>query len=370
MDIRSGTLENLVMDADFWKNKKVLITGHTGFKGSWLSLWLQGKGTHVIGYALPPPTEPSFFETVEIASLITSIEGDIGDRDYLKAIFKKHQPEIVIHMAAQSLVRYSYQHPLETYETNVMGTLNVLDAVRQTQTVRTALIITSDKCYRKKDRAGGYRESDAMGGNDPYASSKGCAELVTTAYRKSFLSKNDISLPAVRVASARAGNVIGGGDWGADRLIPDVIRAVSSDRPLVIRNPKAVRPWQHVLEPLDGYLTLVENLWNHGSQFEGGWNFGPADEDCKTVDWILETLNKLWDGGIQWELDQVENPPEDAYLKVDSTKARNALGWSTKLSVDQALSWVVDWYRGYLNQKNIRQLSEQQIRNYEKLSSP
>lgn len=357
------------MDAEFWKNKKVLITGHTGFKGSWLSLWLQAKGTNVIGYALPPPTHPSFFEIGEIASSMTSIEGDVRDLDHLTAVIEDHEPEILIHMAAQSLVRYSYQHPLETYETNVMGTLNVLEAARRTKTVRASLIITSDKCYQKKERAEGYRESDAMGGNDPYASSKGCAELVTAAYRKSFLSKNDPSLPTIHVASARAGNVVGGGDWGADRLIPDIIRAVVNHQSLVIRNPKAVRPWQHVLDPLNGYLTLIENLWKHGLPFEGGWNFGPVDDDCKPVDWILETLNKLWDGGIQWELDRADNPPEDAFLKVDSTKARDVLGWSTKLSVDNALAWVVDWYQGYLNQAHMRQLSEQQIERYEALNS-
>lgn len=358
------------MNAEFWKNKKVLITGHTGFKGSWLSLWLQAKDSRVIGYALPPPTVPSFFEVGEIAPAIISIEGDVRELAHLIAVIKKYEPEILIHMAAQSLVRYSYQNPLETYETNVMGTLNVLEAIRQTQLIRAALIITSDKCYQKMERIGGYRETDAMGGNDPYASSKGCAELVTAAYGRSFFSENDPEEPTISVASARAGNVIGGGDWGADRLIPDIIRAVMNDRPLIIRNPSAVRPWQHVLEPLDGYLSLIENLWKHGSQFEGGWNFGPIDDDCKPVDWILKTLNNLWGGGIHWTLDTAENPHEDALLKVDSTKARNMLGWSTKLSVSKALAWVADWYQGYLSQQNMRQLSEEQIQRYEVINSP
>ncbi len=356
------------MDPAFWKNKKVLITGHTGFKGSWLSLWLQDKGARVIGYALPPLTTPSFFEIGKIAESMISIEGDIRNLDHLIAVIKKHEPEILIHMAAQSLVRYSYQHPLETYETNVMGTLNVLEAIRQTRTVRAALIITSDKCYKNDERARGYRETDAMGGNDPYSSSKGCAELVTTTYCKSFFSKKEPSEPTISVASARAGNVIGGGDWGADRLIPDIIRAVMNDKPLVIRNPGAVRPWQHVLEPLNGYLGLIENLWTQGSQFEGGWNFGPIDDDCKPVDWILKALNNLWDGGIQWELDTVENPPEAFLLKVDSSKARSLLEWSTKLSVNKALAWVVEWYQGYLNQQNMRRLSEEQIQRYEELN--
>lgn len=356
------------MNPAFWKNKRVLITGHTGFKGSWLSLWLQGKGTCVIGYALPPPTTPSFFEIGEIAEPMVSIEGDVRDLEYLISVIKKHEPEIVIHMAAQSLVRYSYQHPLETYETNVMGTLNVLEAIRQTRTVRAALIITSDKCYQNREWVWGYRENDAMGGNDPYSSSKGCAELVTNAYRKSFFSKSEKSEPRVYVASARAGNVIGGGDWGEDRLIPDIMKAVINNKSVVIRNPNAVRPWQHVLEPLNGYLGLIENLWKQGSQFEGGWNFGPIDDDCKPVGWILKALNNLWDGGIQWELDTVENPYEASYLKVDSSKSSNLLGWSTKLPVSKALAWVVEWYQDYLRQQNMRRLSEEQIQRYEELN--
>ncbi len=358
------------MDADFWKNKKVLITGHTGFKGSWLSLWLQIKGTRIIGYALPPPTTPSFFEIGDIAASMVSIEGDVRDLMHLVDVIENHQPDILIHMAAQSLVRYSYQHPLETFDTNMMGTLNVLEAIRQTQTVRAALIITSDKCYKNDQRLRGYRESDAMGGNDPYSSSKGCAELVTAAYCKSFFTKtkNESSESTISIASARAGNVIGGGDWGADRLIPDIIKALINDKPVVIRNPNAVRPWQHVLEPLNGYLKLIENLWKHGSSFEGGWNFGPIDDDCKPVDWILKALNNQWKNGIQWELDRSENPHEASFLKVDSTKARNLLGWSTKLSVSKAVAWVVEWYRGYLNQQNMRRLSKEQIQRYEELN--
>jgi CDP-glucose 4,6-dehydratase len=357
------------MDAAFWKNKKVLITGHTGFKGSWISLWLQAKGTRLIGYALPPPTIPNFFEIGKIAESMISIEGDVRNLDHLIAVIKKYEPEICIHMAAQSLVRYSYQYPLETYETNVMGTLNVLEAIRQTQTIRAALIITSDKCYKNDERTQGYRESDAMGGNDPYSSSKGCAELVTATYGNSFFSRKKSSESAIHVASARAGNVIGGGDWSADRLIPDIVRAALNNKLLFIRNPNAVRPWQHVLEPLDGYLRLIEKLWEEGLQFEGGWNFGPIDDDCKSVDWILKALNNLWEGGIQWELDTAENPPEASFLKVDSSKARDLLGWSTKLSVNQALAWVVEWYQGYLNQQNMRRFSQEQIRRYEELNS-
>jgi CDP-glucose 4,6-dehydratase len=356
------------MDSAFWNNKKVLITGHTGFKGSWLSLWLQRIGAETIGYALPPPTIPSLFELADVASSMVSIEGDVCDLTRLIAIIEKYKPEIVIHMAAQSLVRYSYQHPMETYSTNVMGTLNMLEAIRQTRTVRTALMITSDKCYKNDARVQGYRESDAMGGNDPYSSSKGCAELVTAAYSKSFFAKDESSESTISVASARAGNVIGGGDWGADRLIPDIMRAVINDMPLTIRNPKAVRPWQHVLEPLHGYLDLIEHLWMHGPQFEGGWNFGPVDDDCKPVDWILNVLSSLWDGGIHWEFDMADNPHEDSFLKVDSTQAKKMLRWSTKLSVHEALAWTVEWYKGYQNQQNMRQLSEEQIQRYEELN--
>jgi len=368
--LRKSALEGLVVNAAFWQNKKVLITGHTGFKGSWLSLWLQEKGAHVIGYALPPPTPLNFFEIGKIGASMVSIEGDVRNLENLVAVIKKHEPEICIHMAAQSLVRYSYQHPVETYQTNVMGTLNVLEAIRKTQTVRVALIITSDKCYRNDGRARGYHESDAMGGRDPYSSSKGCAELITDTYWKSFFSKQVFSELVIRIASARAGNVIGGGDWGADRLIPDMVRAVMSKKTLIIRNPHAIRPWQFVLEPLNGYLDLIENLWTKGSQFKGGWNFGPVSDDCKTVDWILEAMNSLWEGGIQWELDTAENPSEASFLKVDSSKARKLLGWSTKLSVSQALAWAVEWYQEYLNQQDMRRFSMEQIQRYEKLNPP
>jgi CDP-glucose 4,6-dehydratase len=265
-------------------------------------------------------------------------------------------------------VRHSYQHPVETYEINVMGTVNILEAIRQTQTVQAALIITSDKCYKNDDRIRGYLESDAMGGHDPYSSSKGCAELITAAYCKSFFAKKQSSDSTIHIGSARAGNVIGGGDWSADRLIPDIIRATIDEKPLIIRNPNAVRPWQHVLEPLNGYLGLIENLWEHGLQFEGGWNFGPIDDNCKPVGWILKVINKLWDGGIQWEMDTADNPHEDSFLKVDSTKARKLLGWSTKLSLREALAWVMEWYQGYMKKQNMRRLSEEQIQRYEELN--
>lgn len=354
------------MDASFWKDKKVLITGHTGFKGSWLSLWLQGKDTHLIGYSLPPPTTVNFFEIGDITKKMISIEGDVRNLEHLTSVIVKYKPEVLIHMAAQSLVRYSYKYPIETYETNVMGTLNALEAVRQTKNiVKVVLIITSDKCYKNKEWVWGYRENDPIGGYDPYSSSKGCAELVTEAYRKSFFSNKSQSDFTLAVASARAGNVIGGGDWGKDRLIPDILRAVMNDESVVIRNPSSIRPWQHVLEPLYGYLTLIEKLWTNGSEFEGAWNFGPNDDDCKSVHWILTELNNRWQGGVRWELDVAENPHEAFSLRVDSSKAKRLLGWSSKLSISKALSWVVDWYQGYLNGSNMRKLSEDQILRYE-----
>jgi CDP-glucose 4,6-dehydratase len=355
------------MNTEFWKNKTVLITGHTGFKGSWLSLWLQERGVHLVGYALPPPTTPSFFEIGEISQKMISLNGDVRDLEQIISVLKKYEPQIVIHMAAQPIVRYSYRHPHETYDTNVMGTVNVLEAVRQTKSARTVLIITSDKCYQNKEWAWGYRETEPMGGHDPYSSSKACAELITAAYRQSFFGRENQSDDEVFLASARAGNVIGGGDWGADRLIPDVIRAVMNNSDVVIRNPNAIRPWQFVLEPLNGYLSLIENLWEHGNQFADGWNFGPPDHDCKPVSWILNKLNMVWDGDIPWELDRLENPHEASFLKLDSSKARSLLRWSSKLDVAEAISWVAEWYQGYFDGLPMRELSCKQISQYEKL---
>ncbi len=360
-------MEGVGMNAKFWQGKKVLITGHTGFKGSWLSLWLQMKGAHVIGYALPPPTTPSFFEVGNMAAVVKSIIGDIRDVEQIKSVVVNHQPEIIVHMAAQPLVRYSYDNPIETYETNVMGTVNVLEAVRQTDCVKIALIITSDKCYENKEWFWGYRENDPMGGHDPYSSSKGCAELVASAYRSSYFFEADNSRHGVAVASARAGNVIGGGDWGTDRLVPDIMQAVMEGRSVAIRNPHAVRPWQHVLEPLDGYLCLLEKLWENGSKFAGGWNFGPNDESCKPVSWILSTLNGLWMGGVRGVTDKTDNPHEASYLKLDCSKAGTLLGWTPKLDLGAALAMVVDWYEGYVDKKNMRDFSERQIARYESM---
>lgn len=350
------------MSSAFWNSKKVLLTGHTGFKGSWLSLWLQSMGANVVGYALAPPSSPSLYEVANVADGMVSLEGDIRNPEQLHAAFAKHQPEIVIHMAAQSLVRYSYQNPVETYATNVMGTVNVLEAVRQTSSVKAVVVITSDKCYENHEWVWGYRENEAMGGYDPYSNSKGCAELVTAAYRQSFFS---MAGHKVAVASARAGNVIGGGDWAADRLIPDMVRAVSENRPVLIRNPKAFRPWQHVLEPLSGYLKLARKLFEEGADYAEGWNFGPSDDDAKPVQWIVERYTQLWGEGASWSLDHAEHPHEAHYLKLDCSKARMRLDWQPKWSLAQALENITAWHKAHLQEKNMREFSLQQIAAYQ-----
>ena len=352
---------------NFWNGKKVLITGHTGFKGSWLSIWLQGLGATVIGYSLPAPTQPSLFEVANVAEGITSIIGNICDLEQFQAVMKQHQPEIVIHMAAQPLVRYSYQNPVETYATNVMGTVNVLEAIRHVQSVRAALVITTDKCYENREWVWGYRENEPMGGRDPYASSKGCAELVVHAYRESFFAAQDYHQHGVALASARAGNVIGGGDWALDRLVPDIMKAIQENRPVLIRNPQAIRPWQHVLEPLGGYLCLIEHLWDGGTKYAEGWNFGPNDDDAKPVSWIVEHLTKLWGPGASWQLDSKSHPHEATYLKLDCSKAKDRLKWQPKLSLPVALEWIVDFYRVYQNRQDIRDLVESQIQQFQNL---
>jgi len=351
------------MTPEFWKNKNVLITGHTGFKGSWLSLWLQSLGANVSGYALSAPTQPSLFETANVAEGMHSVEGDIRDLAGLKQQVALRQPEIIIHMAAQALVRYSYDSPVETFETNVMGTVNVLEAVRQSDCVRVLLNITSDKCYENKEWIWAYRENEPMGGHDPYSSSKGCAELVAEAYRRSYFS---VSSNACVVASARAGNVIGGGDWALDRLIPDIIRAFMESSTVIIRSPDAIRPWQHVMEPLSGYLTLVEKLWEHGQDFAGGWNFGPGEQGAMPVQWIVSRMIESWGEGARYELDAQPQAHEANYLKLDSSKARSLLGWSPRLDLSQALQWLTEWYKANQQGGDMREFTLSQIRDYQK----
>ena len=316
---------------------------------------------------MPPPTNPNLFEIARVAEGMISITGDIRDLDHLQAVISEHQPEIVIHMAAQSLVRYSYINPVETYTTNVMGTVNILEGVRNSHTVRVVVNITSDKCYENNEWHWGYRENDPMGGCDPYSSSKGCAELVTSAYRRSYFSNTNNPTPNVPLATTRAGNVIGGGDWGSDRLIPDIMKALLKNLPAVIRYPHAIRPWQHVLEPLRGYLILAERMWVDGTKFAEAWNFGPDDEDAKPVSWIADYVTKLWGPDASWELDPAQHPHEATYLKLDCSKAKSLLGWRPKLDLSITLKWIVEWYRAYLQNKNMPRVTEAQISRYESM---
>lgn len=353
------------MNLNFWRGKRVFLTGHTGFKGSWLALWLQQLGAEVVGYALEAPTQPSLFDAAQVSKDMASIVGDVRDLEHLQRAMAEAQPDIALHLAAQPLVRYSYQHPVETYATNVMGTVNFLEAVRHTPSVRVAVVITSDKCYENREWEWGYRENEAMGGHDPYSNSKGCAELVTAAYRSSFFAPETYGIHQVAVASVRAGNVIGGGDWALDRLIPDMIKAFHQGQPVMIRNPHAIRPWQHVLEPLSGYLLLAENLWNSGPEFVGGWNFGPHDEDAKPVSWIVERLTALWSNGATWQLDGGSHPHEANYLKLDCSKAKLRLGWEPRLTLADTLEWVVEFYQGYYNGQSARAVADAQIQRYQ-----
>lgn len=352
------------MNSAFWKGKRVLLTGHTGFKGSWLSLWLQSMGVQVIGYSLTPPNNPSLFDVAEVGKGMTSIIGDIRDLEHLRAVFAEHQPEIVIHMAAQALVRYSYVNPIDTYSTNVMGTVHVLEAARLTKRVRTIVNVTSDKCYENKEWTWGYRENEPMGGYDPYSSSKGCAELVTVAYRNSYFNPDKYGEHGVAIASGRAGNVIGGGDWAEDRLIPDIMRAIAQGKPVHIRNPHAIRPWQHVLEPLSGYLMLAQKLYEEGASYAEGWNFGPSDEDAKPVQWIVEKFTQSWGEGASWKLDDGNHPHEAHYLKLDCSKAKARLGWHPRWHLEETLSAIVDWHQAYQNSENMREKTLQQIAKY------
>ena len=347
-----------------YKGKKVLITGHTGFKGSWLCLILHQLGAEVYGYALTPPTTTSLFEEANIGELITSYIGDVRDLEHLSQVFSEVKPEIVIHMAAQPLVRDSYKIPVETYAINVMGTVNVLEACRQTQSVKSIINVTTDKCYENKEWHWGYRENEPMGGYDPYSNSKGCSELVTSSYRNSFFNPKDYDIHGVAIASARAGNVIGGGDWAGDRLIPDFIRAISQNQKLLIRSPYAIRPWQHVLEPLTGYLTLAATLYTEGPQYDGGWNFGPDDSDAQNVEWITKTICELWGEQAYYEVDTNPQPHEAHYLKLDCSKAKVELGWEPKWNIHKTLESIVEWNKAYLSKADMREFTKKQIEEY------
>lgn len=348
------------VNTTFWKDKKVFLTGHTGFKGSWLSLWLQSMGAVVKGYSLAPPTGPSLFVVADVASNMESQIGDIRDLNQLKESMLLFNPDILIHMAAQPLVRLSYVEPVDTYTTNVIGTVNVLEAARTCPNLKAIVSVTTDKCYENKEWAWGYRENEPMGGHDPYSSSKGCAELVSAAYRTSFFNTN----ATAALATGRAGNVIGGGDWADDRLIPDILKAFENSKPVVVRNPLSTRPWQHVLEPLSGYLVLAENLYNHGQEHAGAWNFGPKDEDCKPVNWILDQMVKTWGAGASWELDQNNNPHEAGFLKLDCSKAKQKLHWEPKWNLEYTLTLIVNWHQAWADGKNMNELCLKEIKNY------
>ena len=357
-------MEGLEMKPKFWKEKRVLITGHTGFKGGWLALWLQNLGANVIGYSLQPPTNPNLFEIANVAEGMKSLAGDVRDLEHLKSCIIENKPEIIIHMAAQSLVRLSYDNPVETYSTNVMGTVHVLETVRYTDDVKVVIVVTSDKCYENKEWIWGYRENEPLGGYDPYSNSKACSELATSAYRNSFFNPGNYFLHGVGVASARAGNVIGGGDWGTDRLIPDCVRSILKGERIVIRNPKAIRPWQHVLEPLSGYLLLAQKLYKDGPGYAEAWNFGPDESDAKPVEWIVKKICALWRGNASYEIDQGEHPHESSYLKLDCAKARSRLDWQPVWNLDSALDKIIEWTLAYQKGQDIREVCLKQIDEY------
>ena len=354
------------MTPEFWKNKNIALTGHTGFKGSWLSLWLKSLEANLTGYALPP-SNPSLFRLANVADGMRSIEGDIRNLNHVKTFLQENSPEIVIHMAAQALVVRSHKNPHETYTTNVLGTLNILEAVRQTSSVKVLIVVTSDKCYQNKEWVWGYRESDALGGDDPYSSSKACAELITSAYRHSYFKKPQFPFKDVSLATARAGNVIGGGDWAKDRLIPDIMESLLNNKQLAVRNATSIRPWQFVMEPLCGYLALVEKLWNDGTKYAENWNFGPKDDEYQPVCWIVERLGVLWGTKVGWEEIPKSYPHETNYLRLDCSKSNQKLNWSPKLDINTTLKWVVAWYKSYSNNEDMEEITKNQIKEYQSL---
>ena len=347
-----------------WKSRRIFLTGHTGFKGGWLALWLAKQGAQVRGYALNPSTEPNLFNTAGIASIVDDVRGDILDRPRLEASLQQFAPDVVFHLAAQPLVRRSYADPLGTYATNVLGTAHVLEAVRKSPSVRAVVCVTTDKCYENREWVWPYRETDPLGGHDPYSSSKACTEIVSAAYRSSFFSVGE---QRVALATARAGNVIGGGDWSEDRLIPDLIRGFQSRQPVLIRRPKAIRPWQHVLEPVHGYLMLAERLLADGDQFASAFNFGPGDDDAWPVEGIADHMATAWGDGVKWVRDSDSGVHEAGVLRLDASKARVELGWQPQLSIESALDWTVNWYRANRQNAIMRDFTWSQIEAYEAL---
>lgn len=344
---------------NFWHKKRVLITGHTGFKGSWLAFWLESRGAEICGFALAPESEPNLFADLALEKQIKSVVGDVRNLADFEKTLREFQPEIVFHLAAQSLVRRSYRQPVETYQTNVIGTINVLEAVRQTQSVRAVVVATTDKVYENREWHWSYRENDRLGGFDPYSSSKACAELAVSAYRNSFFADENCLL-----ATARAGNVIGGGDWSEDRLLPDVFRALVFGKKLEIRNPNSVRPWQHALEPLSGYIKLAEKLCAGDKSFAESWNFGPSDEDSKPVGWILEKIKAQWSESVTWKIATGAQPHEADLLKLDSAKAKNILNWRPKLNLDESIRLTIEWYQAFKDKEDLTKVTARQIEFY------
>jgi CDP-glucose 4,6-dehydratase len=351
-----------VVDSAFWSGKRVLVTGHNGFKGSWLSLWLQELGADVHGLALAPPTTPALFIEANVGAGMTSVLGDVGSYQTVAEAFRGARPEIVFHLAAQAIVRDSYADPLGTYATNIMGSAHVLEAARNSPDLRVLVVVTTDKVYENSGGMHEYGEDDPFGGFDPYSSSKAAVEIVTSAYRQSFLREADVA-----VATARAGNVIGGGDWASDRLVPDILRALQANQPVRIRNPQAIRPWQHVLEPVSGYLRLAERLWAEGDAVAEGWNFGPLDSDVKPVSWIVDELLGHWPGNSGWRADPGPHPHEAAYLSLNVAKARRRLGWEPHWELGTALWKVATWHRAWLAGDDVRQVVLDQISEFTNL---
>ena len=365
MGLGQGALEGMAVNPDFWHGRRVVITGHTGFKGAWLSEWLLALGAKPAGYALAPPTRPALFDQLGLSGRMSHQLGDIRDLGRLQSSMQTADPEIVFHMAAQPLVRYSFEEPVETYAVNVLGTAHVLEACRSLPRLRAVIVITTDKCYENREWHWGYRENDPLGGHDPYSSSKACAELVTDSYRRSYFSDQD---NCARIASARAGNVIGGGDWAVDRLLPDAIRAFEAGKPVALRYPDSIRPWQHVLEPLHGYLMLAEALsGKDGHRYAEAWNFGPEDRDAKPVRWLMDKLSALWPDNPGWRSNVDPHPHEAGYLKLDCAKARARLGWWPALGLDQALQLTVDWYQVHAKRGDLRAITQRQIGDHIKL---
>jgi len=354
----------LIRDS-FWRGRRVFVTGHTGFKGSWLTLWLLAMGARVTGFALPPPTRPSLFDEAGIAAEIRHIEGDVRDAEALAREIVAAKPEVVFHLAAQPIVRESYREPLETLSVNVLGTASLLDAVRRVPSARAVVIVTSDKCYENREWSLAYHEESALGGHDPYSASKACAELVTSSYRRSYFETEEGPSPAA--ATVRAGNVVGGGDWAADRIVPDTVRSLTGGPPLELRYPNAIRPWQLVLEPLSGYIALAERLHDEGPVWAEAWNFAPREEDAKSVGWLVDRLHRAWGAPARWEETIEPQPHEAIYLKLDAAKAEERLDWRPRLDIEATVAWVAEWYLRFEAGQPARDITEEQIRRYREL---